>query len=292
MSRDQVVAVLGAGSAMGFAMARNLARGGIGLRAWNRTRDKAAPLADDGAAVLDSPAEAAEGADVIVTMLADGQAVLETMKAALPGVRQGAIWLQMSTIGGQGTEECASLAREHGLAFVDAPVLGTKQPAQEGKLVVLASGPDELRARVQPIFDAVGQRTMWLGPAGHGSRLKLAINMWILTVTEGCAEAIAFTEGLGLDPALLIEAISGGPLDSPYFQVKTKAITQRRFDPQFSLKLAAKDARLMEEAVRRHDLDLPLVTAIAERLAQGAQRHPDLDMSATYLTSAPAAVAP
>jgi 3-hydroxyisobutyrate dehydrogenase len=291
MARDQVVAVLGAGGAMGFAMARNIARAGIGLRAWNRTRDKAAPLADDGGAVLDSPAEAVEGADIIVTMLADAQAVLEAMEAALPGVRQDAIWLQMSTIGEQGTQECMSLAHEHQLAFADAPVLGTKQPAQDGKLVVLASGPDELRGRVQPIFDAVGQRTMWLGPAGNGSRLKLATNMWILTVTEGCAEAIAFTEGLGLDPSLLVEAISGGPIDSPYFQLKSKAIIQRNFDPQFSLKLAAKDARLMEEAMRQHNLDLPLVVAIAERLAQGAERHPDEDMSATYLTSAPAALA-
>lgn len=287
MARDQLVAVLGAGGVMGFAMARNIARAGIGVRAWNRTREKAAPLADDGAAVTGSPAEAAKGADVILTMLADAQAVLETMKAALPGVGQDATWLQMSTIGEQGAEDCVALARERRLEFIDAPVLGTKQPAQEGKLVVLASGPDELRDRVQPIFDAVGQRTMWLGPAGSGSRLKLATNLWVLTVTEGCAEVIAFAEGMGLDPSLLAEAIGGGLLDLPYFHLKAKAITQRNFDPQFSLKLAAKDARLMEEAMRRHGLDLPLVTAIAERLAQGAKRHPGLDMSATYLTSVP-----
>jgi 3-hydroxyisobutyrate dehydrogenase len=290
MTRDQVrvVAVLGAGGSMGFAMARNIARAGIGLRAWNRTREKAEPLAGDGAEVLDTAAQAAEGADVILTMLADGQAVLETMKSALPGVGEDAIWLQMSTVGEQGTEQCIWLASEHQLALFDAPVLGTRQPAQEGKLIVLASGPARLRDRVQPIFDAVGQRTMWLGQAGRGSQLKLATNMWVLTVVEGCAEAIAFTEGMGLDPALLIEAIGGGPLDSPYFQMKSRAIIERSFDPKFSLKLAAKDARLMEEAMRRHDLDLPLVTAIAQRLAQGARQHPDKDMSASYLTSAPA----
>lgn len=110
----------------------------------------------------------------------------------------------------------------------------------------------------------------------------------MLTVTEGCAEAIAFTEGLGLDAALLIEAISGGPLDSPYFQLKSKAITERRFDPQFKLKLAAKDAQLMEEAVRRHQLNLPLVAAIAQRMAEGAKENPDKDMSASYLASTPA----
>ena len=274
---------------MGSGMARNITRAGIGVRVWNRTREKAEPLAEDGAEVLGSPAQAAEGADVVVTMLADVQAVLEAVESALPGVGDDVIWLQMSTIGEQVTERCAQLAREHGLAFIDAPVLGTTQPAQQGKLVVLASGPEELRDRVQPVLDAVGQRTMWVGPAGSGSRLKLATNIWVLTVTEGVAEAIAFTEGMGLDPALLIEAISGGPLDSPYFQLKTKAITERCFDPQFKLKLAAKDAGLMEEAVGRHRLDLPLVTAIAQRLAEGAKEHPDKDMSASYLSSAPAA---
>jgi len=283
-----VVAVLGAGGSMGFGMARNLVRAGIAVRAWNRSRDKAEPLAGDGAEVLGSPAEAAEGADVIVTMLADAQTVLEAVESALPGAGERVIWLQMSTIGEAGTDQCAQFARSHGLAFVDAPVLGTRQPAQDGKLVVLASGPDEARDRVQPVFDAVGQRTMWLGPAGSGSRLKLATNMWVLTLTEGCAEAIAFTEGLGLDPALLVEAISGGPLDSPYFQLKTKAIISREFEPQFKLKLAAKDAQLVAQAADQRQLDLPLVTAIAGQLAAGAKQHPDQDMSASYLTSSPA----
>jgi 3-hydroxyisobutyrate dehydrogenase len=286
VSSNLVVAVLGAGGSMGSGLARNIARAGMGVRAWNRTRDKAEPLAGDGAVVAGSPAEAADGADVVLTMLPDADAVLEAMESALPGTGKDAVWLQMSTLGEQGTEWCVQMAGGRGLAFVDAPVLGTRQPAQEGKLVVLASGPDELRERVQPVFDAVGQRTMWVGPAGSGSRLKLATNMWVLTITEGCAEAIAFTEGMGLDPALLIEAISGGPLDSPYFQLKSKAITERSFEPQFKLRLAAKDASLMEDAMRGHHLDLPLVSAIARQLARGAEENPDKDMSASYLTSA------
>jgi 3-hydroxyisobutyrate dehydrogenase len=284
-----VVAVLGAGSSMGSGIARNIARAGLGVHAWNRTREKAAPLTDSGARVLDSPAEAADGADIILTMLADAEAVLDSMEAALPGLGDHAIWLQMSTIGEQGTERCMQFAARHGLAFVDAPVLGTKQPAQEGKLLVLASGPDELRNRVQPVFDALGQRTMWVGPAGKGSQLKLATNIWVLTVTEGSAEAIAFTEGMGLDPGLLVEAIRGGPLDSPYFQMKSKAIIERRFEPQFQLKLAAKDGSLMEEAMRRHHLELPLVLAVADQMAKAAKDNPGKDMSATYLTSAPVA---
>ena len=286
MSSDLAIAVLGAGGSMGSGMARNIARAGIGVRAWNRTRGQAEPLADDGAVITDSPAEAAKGAHIILTMLPDADAVLEVVEAALPGMAADAIWLQMSTIGEEGTERCASLAGERALAFVDAPVLGTTQPAQEGKLVVLASGPDDLRHRVQPVLDAVGHRTLWLGPAGSGSRLKLAANMWVLTMTEGCAEAIAFTEGMGLDPALLIEAITGGPADSPYFQLKSKAITERRFEPQFKLKLAAKDAALMEDAMRDHHMELPLVTTIARQLARGAADNPDKDLSASYLTIA------
>jgi NAD binding domain of 6-phosphogluconate dehydrogenase len=130
-------------------------------RAWNRTRAAAEPLAGEGAVVAGSPAEAAEGADVILTMLPDAGTVLGAMESARPGAGEGAIWLQISAIGEQGTERCIRLANDVGLAFVDAPVLGTRQPAQEGKLVVLAPGPDEVRPRVQPVLDAVGQRTLW-----------------------------------------------------------------------------------------------------------------------------------
>jgi 3-hydroxyisobutyrate dehydrogenase len=194
----------------------------------------------------------------------------------------------MSTIGERGTERCAELAREHEITFVDAPVLGTKQPAEEAKLVVLASGPQEVKERVQPIFDAVGQKTMWAGEAGAGTRLKIVTNSWVLTVVEGTAETIALAEGLGLDPSLLFDALEGGTLDLPYLRMKGKAILERNFEPMFRLKLAAKDAALIEESAGRHDLDLPLFRVIRKRMAEGVKDHGDEDMAATYLTSAPA----
>jgi 3-hydroxyisobutyrate dehydrogenase len=274
---------------MGSAMGRNLARAGFGIRAWDRSRERTEPLAQDGAQIFDSPADAVEQADAILTMLSDGDAVLETMGEALSGEpAAGVIWLQMSTIGERATERCIELAREHGLGFVDAPVLGTKQPAQEGKLLVLASGPTELRDGVQPVFDAVGQRTMWVDEAGAGTRLKLATNSWLLSVVEGAAETLALAEGLGLDPQLVLEAVKGGPLDMPYLQLKGAAMIERNFEPSFKLVLAAKDAALVEESAERHGLDLPLLRTIKERLEQGASEHPEDDMSATYLTSAPA----
>jgi 3-hydroxyisobutyrate dehydrogenase len=281
------VAVLGAGSTMGMPMARNIARSGTAVRGWNRTTDKAKPLEDDGAKVLDSPREAAGGANVILTMLSDADAVIGAVEQALERAADEVIWVQMSTIGEAGTDRCIELAQERSLTLFDAPVLGTKQPAEQGTLVILASGPDDARARLQPIFDAVGQKTIWVGPAGAGTRLKMVANSWVLTVTEGTAETIALAEGLGLDPQLFLDAIEGGALDLPYLRIKAKAIMDRSFDPSFRLTLAAKDARLIEESAHRHEIDVPLFSTTRRRLAEGAREHGNKDFCATYLTSAP-----
>jgi 3-hydroxyisobutyrate dehydrogenase len=293
----ETVAVLGAGGTMGFPMARNIARAGIPVRAWNRSRDKAEPLTADGAVVTDTPAEAAQGATVVLTMLADADAVVSAMDAkdgALPVMTsrddpERPLWLQMSTIGEEGTERCIGLANRYGVGFLDAPVLGTRQPAEQRQLVILESGPEEARPRVQPIFDAIGHRTIRAGQAGAGTRLKLVTNSWVLAVVEAGAETIALAEGLGLDPSLFFQAIEGGALDLPYLRMKGEAIAKRDFQPAFRLALAAKDASLVKESARQHGLDLPLFDLIARRLGQGAAEHGDEDFCATYLTSAPAA---
>ena len=272
---------------MGLGMSRNISKAGMTVRAWNRTRETAEPLADDGITIVDSPTEAVEGADVIVTILSDGDAVLETAAQFLPAASKDAIWLQMSTIGHEATDRCIKAAADAGISFVDAPVIGTKKPAEEGKLVVLASGPDDTRDRVEPIFDAVGQRTMWVGEAGKASRLKVAVNVWIVALVEGAAESLALAEGLGLDPKLVIEAVSGGPLDLPYLQLKGGMMLEREFPASFKLGLAAKDARLAAKAAQDAGLDLVLVETIAERLTAGSDEHGDKDMAATYLVSAP-----
>jgi 3-hydroxyisobutyrate dehydrogenase len=286
-----VVAVLGAGGTMGSGMARNIARAGIELVAWNRSRVKAEPLARDCAQICDTPAEAAASAELIVTMLSDVDAVLATMQGsdgALAGVRPDSVWIQSSTIGEQGTARCLELAQEHGIGFVDAPVLGTKQPAREGKLVVMASGPQSLRERVQPVFDAVAQRTMWVGEqAGASTRLKLVTNAWIVSVVEGAAETIALAEGLGLDGAAFFEAIDGGPLDMPYLRLKGRAMLERDFEPTFALELASKDARLAVESAERVGLELPALKAISARMQEAVPEHGKEDLSVTFLTSAP-----
>jgi 3-hydroxyisobutyrate dehydrogenase len=267
-------------------MARNLARAGHDVRAWNRTLEKALPLRDDGVDVRDDPAAATDGADVVMTMLADADAVLAV--AAQANLREGQIWWQASTIGIDGNERCAAFAAEAGAVLVDAPVLGTRQPAEDGKLVVLASGPDDALDACAPFFDAVAARTLRLGEAGTGTRLKLAVNTWVVVVTEGTAETIALAEALGLDPNLVLEAVSGGGLDLPYMRMKAKLMLEREFPPSFALSLAAKDARLVVEAAERHGADLPAARAVAERMTAAAQAgHGDEDMAATYLLARP-----
>jgi len=282
-----IVAFLGAGGTMGLPMARNIKAAGIDVRAWNRTRDKAEPLAADGIEIASAPAEAADGADVVLTMLSDADAVIEVAEQALEGAGHSTTWLQMSTIGIAGTERCIELAGERGVELVDAPVLGTKQPAEQAELVILGSGPEDARDSLKPIFDATGKKLMWLGEAGKGSALKVVVNAWIVAVVEGAAETIALAEGIGVDPTDFLDAIDGGPLDLPYLRLKAKLMLERTFTPSFRLELAAKDAALVREAAERDGLELPVLEAIRERMEQAVPDHGDEDLAATFLTSAP-----
>lgn len=284
----KTVALLGAGGTMGRGMAGNLSAG-FEVRAWNRTAEKIADLAEDPKiAVCGTAREAAEGADVILTMLSDGEAVLAAMAGpdgGFAGAEAGAIWLQASTIGIEATERCAKEAERAGLVFVDAPVLGTKKPAEEGQLVVLGSGPEEARARLEPLFEAIGKRTLWAGEAGAGSRLKVVVNTWIVTVVEGTAEMLALAEATGVDPAQTLEAVADGPLDLPYMRLKSKAMLERDFTPSFRLALAAKDAGLALAAVEERELELPMLAAVRERMDAVAKEHGDEDLAAVYLAS-------
>jgi 3-hydroxyisobutyrate dehydrogenase len=237
--------------------------------------------------VFDTPREAAAGANVILTMLADADAVLGAVEKAVEESSDGVVRLQMSTIGEAGTERCVEFAQARSLTLLDAPVLGTRQVAENGKLVILASGPENAQERVRPIFDAIGQKTIAVGEAGAGIRLKMVANSWVLTVTEGTAETFALAEGLGLDPQPFLDAIEGGTLDLPYLRLKGMAIMERNFEPSFRLTLAAKDARLIVESAQRHHIDVPLFSTIRRRMAEGAKEHGDEDFSATYWTSAP-----
>jgi 3-hydroxyisobutyrate dehydrogenase len=287
MADRPTVAFLGTGI-MGAPMARNVASAGMPVRAWNRTREKADPLADDGIEVADSPADAVGGAEVVVTMLTDGDAVAAVMEEALPAMADESVWAQMSTVGMQATERLSGMADESGVAYVDAPVLGTRQPAEERKLVVLASGPGDALARCRPVFDAVGSKVIELDEIGEGTRLKLVVNTWVVGVVENLAETIALARGLDLDPGLFLAAIEGGSLDMPYADMKGKMMIEESFEPPaFPLRLALKDAGLVLDAARRVGLELPLVEAVSAQFERAAEAgHAEEDLAAAYATLA------
>ncbi|NLU71647.1 NAD(P)-dependent oxidoreductase [Streptomyces sp. HNM0575] len=288
MSEPTSVAVLGTGI-MGAPMARNLCSAGLDVRVWNRTRAKAEPLAEAGARVAGSPGEAVEGADVVLTMLHDGPATAETVRAAAPGLRSGAVWLQCTTAGLEGLAQLAPLARELGLTFVDAPVLGTRAPAEAGQLLVLAAGPEHARAEAAPVLEAIGSRTVWAGEEpGAATRLKLVCNSWVLAVTHGTAEAMALADGLGVDPQDFLDAVEGGSLDMGYLRIKAGAIRSRDFTPSFAVGTAEKDARLIIAAGEEAGVRMDVAAAGAERFRRAAELgHADEDMAASYYASFP-----
>jgi 3-hydroxyisobutyrate dehydrogenase len=279
------MAVLGTGI-MGSAMARNWLKAGQPVRVWNRTRAKADPLAEAGAQVADDPASAVDGADVVVTMLYDADAVAQAMEAAADRLRPGALWLQMSTVGLKGAQRLAELAARYRLDYVDAPVVGTREPAEQGKLTALASGPDEVRDRVERLLQPVATKVFWLGPAGTGSRMKLVANSWVLTATAGVANSIALADALGLDGAAFLAVISGGPLDLTYAHVKGALMMRREFPPSFPVNGALKDANLILAAGESAGVDLAAVEAARRHLDEvAAHSYRDADMSAMYLAA-------
>lgn len=282
-----VVAVLGIGT-MGAAMAANIAAAGLGLRVWNRNRDMAAPLADVGAVVCDSPAEASRGAHIILTVLANEGVVAQVMDQAREGLNENAVWLQMCTVAPEGSRRLAQQAVRLGVAYVEAPVLGTKEPAEAGELTILAASPDVgARERVQPVLEAVGSRTVWLDEVGEPSSLKLAYNAWVLTTVEGIAESLTLADALGVDPHLVIDVIDGSRLNSVYVQTKGPKMLDDDLDAaSFPLEAAAKDAGLIADTARAAGLRLGIAEVVRERLElasrDGLGR---ADVAATYRES-------
>ncbi len=281
-SDTPTVAVLGTGI-MGAPIARNLAQNGFPVQVWNRTREKAEALTEGDTTVHDTPAQAVRGAQIILTMLADGDAVRETMEQAADGFEPGAAWIQASTVGLEACGELAALAKEHDLAYLDAPVLGTKAPAEQAELVVLASGDEGARERCAPVWGAIGSATRWLGDAGQGSRAKLVMNSWVVALTEATAETLALARALGVPGELFLDGIAGGPLDSGYAQTKGKAMLAGEYEPSFPLAHALKDVKLVLAAAEAEDVELPLARGVAEGFGRGVEAgHGEEDMAAAY----------
>ena len=275
------VAVLGTGI-MGAGMARSLLRAGHDVRVWNRTAARALPLTDDGATVAGTPAAAVEGADVVLVMLWDTAAVLEVLGAAA-GSAPDAVWLQASTIGPDSMREVA--AAHPDLRLVDAPVLGTKGPAEQGTLVALLSGSAADLQAAQPAVDGYSARSVYAGERlGAASALKLVCNAWVATMNAAVGQSVALAEGLGLDPALFLDALRGSASDAPYLHMKAELIAKGEFPPSFALDGALKDVELIRAAARSvsvaDDVLAGLVATYGRAVAAG---HGEEDMAAVYL---------
>ena len=259
------VAVLGTGI-MGSAMARNLVAAGLPTTVWDRSAAATAPLAAAGAVAAASASDAIRGALVVITMLPDAEVVESVMfSGGPPPFAPGAAWAQMGTIGVSAT---AGLAARVGrvrpdVTFVDAPVSGSKGPAKAGQLLILASGPAAAEPIVAPAFAAIGRKTVWLGAAGQGSRMKLVVNSYLSFLIEGVAEALELGHRLGIEPAGLDAVLEGGPLDAPLADAKLHKIATGDFTPEFPLEWALKDVDLAIGAA--DGASLPMLAALSRQ---------------------------
>jgi 3-hydroxyisobutyrate dehydrogenase len=260
-------AVLGTGI-MGSAMAGNLLRAGLRTTVWDRSASATAPLAAAGAEVAATAADAVRDARVVVTMLPTPDVVTSVIfdEDVAGAFARGAVWAQMGTIGEAAT---ADIARRLGslrpdVLFVDAPVSGSKGPAEQGQLLILASGPAAAQDVTRPVFSAIGRKTLWLGDeAGQGSRMKIVVNAYMSILIEGVAEALELAAQLGVDAAMLAGAIEGGPLDAPIADAKLHKMERGDYAPEFPLQWALKDVDLA--IAEAPGATLPLLAALSRQ---------------------------
>jgi 3-hydroxyisobutyrate dehydrogenase len=269
-------------------MARSLLREGLTVRAWNRTRAKADPLAADGATVTDTAVEAVDGADTVLLILFDATSVLDVLAEAAAGAPD-AVWLQATTVGVEGAATIATSAAKHGLTLLDSPVLGTRAPAESGNLVVLLSGDAAAAERAGPVLAAIGSRTLRAGDdLGDASALKLACNAWVATLTAALGQSLMLAQGLGLDPQLFLDAIAGGAADSAYAHAKGKLVLADDYPVSFAVDNVRKDVGLMLDAATRAGVDRTLLTAVRDAYTSTADAGlGDVDMAAVATTFRP-----
>ncbi|MEK6343109.1 MAG: NAD(P)-dependent oxidoreductase, partial [Curtobacterium sp.] len=264
------VSVLGTG-AMGAGVAGSLLRAGHEVTVWNRTRDRAEPLASQGATVASGPAEAVEHAEAVLLTLFDTDAVVDVLEQAAGDAPEDAVWVQASTIGTAGTDTVVQLAAKYGVTLVEAMMLGTKAPLEQGKLTLLAAGPADVLDGLTSVFDAIAVKTVRAGDqVGQGTALKLAANAWIASITAATGQSLAIARSLGLDPALFLEAIDGSASDSPYAHTKGESMIRGEFPAQFALDGLRKDIGLITDAARDAGVSTVLLDALGQVYADAS----------------------
>lgn len=261
------VALLGTGL-MGFPMSVNLLKNGFELAVWNRTKDKAAPLAEQGARVADSAADAAKGADVVITMLENGPIVRDVLfdGGVAAAMAKGSVVADMSSIPPKTAKEHAERLAEMGIGHIDAPVSGGVPGAEKGTLAIMAGGDAETFARIETVFKAMGRPTL-VGPAGAGQLSKLA-NQTIVAVTiTAVAEALLLASVGGADPSAVRQALTGGFADSVILQNHGGRMIERNFMPGGRSSVQLKDLDTIINTANELDLKLPAVQTVRDLFA-------------------------
>jgi 3-hydroxyisobutyrate dehydrogenase len=275
------VGLLGVGL-MGSAMARRLLDQGIEVTAWDRDAGHVRALEARGGKPAEQPSEVVGSAGVVITMLPTADVILDIVEPLLADWPKGTVWLQMSSVGAAEADQLTQAAEAHAIRLVDAPVSGSTHPAEEGQLTILASGPDSARTAVEPVFEALASRVLWVGEAGMGSRLKLAANHWMITMVAALAESMHLCEAMGLDQQQFIALLDGGPLGSAYALQKLDEMRRHQYPAGFPVRLALKDLELVREVEQNSPTTMPLLDVVLERFRSATEELADQDLAAIY----------
>ena len=267
---------------MGSAMAHRLLEQGITVVAWDRDSEHLRGLEGSGGKSLKGPGEVVSGATTVITMLPTAAIVLDVVEPLLEDWPASTVWLQMSSVGAAEADQLTQLAEAHGITLVDAPVSGSTHPAEDGQLTVLASGPDSARAAVEPVFDALASRVLWVGKAGMGSRLKLAANHWMIGMVAALAETMRLCQAMGLDQQQFVALLDGGPLGGGYALQKLDEMRRHEYPAGFPVRLAVKDLQLVREVEQSSQSTMPLLDVVLERFLTASQALGDQDLAAIY----------
>lgn len=271
---------------MGVAMTANLLKAGFPVTVYNRNAEKARPLLGMGAKMASSPRALAESSDVVIAMVTGPQALQELLfsrDGATEAFTDGKVFINMSSVSPLFTKELAARLDSSGVTFIDAPVSGTKKPAEDGTLIVLAGGPQAKVEELEPLFLAMGKKVVYCGPAGQGSMMKMFINLLLGLMMEGFAEALNFGRMGGLDWEAMLDTVASGPLNCGLFQMKAPVLKEGQFPPAFPLKHMAKDAKFVADMAYELGAPVPAGHAILQAYSAGvAQGWGDLDISAVY----------
>jgi 3-hydroxyisobutyrate dehydrogenase-like beta-hydroxyacid dehydrogenase len=269
---------------MGTPMAANLLKAGFPVMVYNRSPEKADRLVKQGAGLASTPKALAKGTDVVIAMVTGPEALSDLLwgpDGAGGAFNHSKVFINMSSVSPQYTRQLAQELEPSGVTFIDAPVSGTKKPAEDGALVILAGGLEDKVKELEPLLLAMGKKVVYCGPVGQGSMMKMFINLLLGVMMEGFAEALNFGRLGGLELDAMLDTVYSGAMNSPMFQVKAANLREKNYPPAFPLKHLAKDAKFVVDTAFELRAPVPVGQVLLHLYATGvAQGWGDEDISA------------